>query len=1179
MGKIEFTERQKQVINSQDKNVLVSAAAGSGKTAVLIERILRLVLENKVDIDRFLVTTFTNAAAAQMKDRLDKAVRAAIDEINTKPASERTQEDRENLEFLGRQLRLIPNAEISTFHSFAMNIMRRYFYLTDLEPSFRITDDVQSALMLSDAVNDTFDNRYETDYENFSGFLRRYSKDRNDNALKEQIINTYRSLRSIPNYMDWAQNAAAGMGSENPYLEFGLDEFIIHATVPELDKAAELYEEAAEIVASCGAEKVTAIARGNAEIVRRNAEVLKDAEAGDPAGYLQALDAIGEFVRDNGFTTVKAAADEKDQYAEVRDDFKAVRDSGKDILNDLKTLYFIQPVQEYIEELNGLCRDTAYYISLLIETENRFKAAKSVDSQIDFDDVMHYAIDILENNPGVAAEYRDNFKYIFVDEYQDSNMLQETIINAIAGEDNLFMVGDVKQSIYKFRLAEPELFLDRYDKYKKGLIPKSEKIDLNNNFRSRKNIRDFINAVFTRAMEGYDEDSALHGPSEEVTEGFDSDGHPLAGYPVELHIINKEELDDGLDYSEVEAAAAEARIRECLKQGFRCRDIVVLSRNKYAVADIERYLINSGIPAYGNSEAGYYESLEISVFINLLRVIDNMQQDVPLISVMKSMFFGFAPSELAEIRIAHRDGSFYDAVMAYAEHDESHDERLEAKIADMLEDINRYRDTAATVTLDQLMQTLLYEKGYYDFCSGLPVGHQRISNLRLLVEKAVTFEETSHTGLYGYLRYIDAMEANASDIGEAKTLSEADDVVRVMTVHKSKGLEFPVVILVSAGKQIGGGGKSENYIHKDFGIGLKVVNVEQHWNRKSLLQNVIKEKKKKEELDEEIRILYVALTRAEKKLIVIGSVKNDEALPEETELGSYVEMMYSQARALADNEEILPENRVRVEIVDEMDVTSEERPRTAERAEDLLSKGSTGMPDMDEEVGRRLGFAYPYEAEKDIRSKYSVSQLNSMMKEEPEREFIPHIREEKDVSVLTPAEIGTLLHRLIEHADFSRGVSEGVSYIRELLERLHDNGTLTDQEYDAIKADGPARVSAFFDTETGRRAAEAGEKGALHKEQEFIYRRDVSKVPGIEVQNPAYAIVQGIIDCCFEEEDGLVLVDYKNSRMNGRTGEDLLESYKGQISLYKEALEAATGKPVKEAYLYLFETGEFVYAM
>lgn len=1210
-----WTSAQEKTITTRDKNILVSAAAGSGKTTVLIERIKQLVLEDYVDIDRFLITTFTNAAAAEMKEKMEKAIHGELDQMRASGSAKAggSAEEQERYAFLQKQLQLLPTASISTFHTFSLGIMRDFFYLTDLQPGFIIGDETRLQIMQRDSVDEVFERRFEEDTEAFKAFLRKYSGDRSDERLKDQVLDIYKKIRSIPRYLDWAKEQTEALKSEDPVRALGIDRFLMEESYNGLGDAIRWFDAAARILHEEETEGIYLKARQDVEKLEQIRQLAEDAlaegrEEEDLAD--DALEALAEALKGFKANTMRASGAEKDAYAAVKEDVSWLRDRGKKCIDDLKKKYFSQSLEEAGEVLRGVADDTAYFIGLVEETEQVYRRRKGDQNLVDFDDCMHYAIEILEDE-NAAADYRERFKYIFIDEYQDSNMLQEEIIGRIARDNNLFMVGDVKQSIYKFRLAEPEIFRDRYEEYRSGRDENSIRIDLNNNFRSRRTIRDAVNRIFAVIMDGYDDDAALHGPEDETGP---------AGYPVSLHILSQaaEEEEPGAGFGETgepgtgfgetgagpgtegpgadddvleeltEAEVIAGIIRQTLGQPITERDgsvrpagygdIAVLSRGGAAIPQIERFLNNEGIPSYGETDGGYYETVEIQVFLNFLRVISNMNQDVPLISVMSSVVFDFTPRQLAQIRVEYRDGSFYSSVRRYAE--QGSDEAIREKIGRMLDQIALWKEIARTLPLDELMRRLLYETGYYDYCSGLPTGRQRTSNLRLLLVKAAAYEETSHMGLYGFLAYVEAMRRTNQKVSEASLVGEGKDVVRIMTVHKSKGLEFPVVILAGAGKQIvtSSDGKAPA-MHKDFAVALPEVNLQLHWSRKSLLQKVIAGKHKREGLEEEIRILYVALTRPMQKLAIVGSVKDVSKLQPFAVRKSYLEMIYGTMCEMAADPaaaevivhrpgEVWPAGAA----AGAGGGAGEAEPGSAAAgAEPTEPAEPAAGPEIDsEEIDRRLSFVYPYQKQQKVKTKYSVTEL-SKQKDGSTSEAGPKIPNLLDLPLedtkekekkLSANEIGTAMHTCMERVDFRAALEQGEAYIRQEVDRLMEQGILTPEEHEAIR---PEHLAEFFSTEIGARAAKAP---MLCREKEFLLQKEIEGMP---------TIVQGVIDCYFEDEQGLVLIDYKNSWAKDEAAEQvLIERYEGQIRLYAEALEAVLGRPVSEAWLYLFKSRRFI---
>lgn len=1135
---MKWTDAQLQTIETRGKNILVSAAAGSGKTAVLIERIKQLMLKDKVDIDRFLITTFTNAASAEMKERLEKAI---IDEMKG-PNCDRA--------FLKRQLLLLPSANISTFHTFALEVIKKYFYLTQLEPGFKIGDDTETLILEKSAIDDVFENRFENDYDRFTAFLKKYSSNRNENRLKDNLRGLYKEMRSIPYYFQWAEERISLLNTENPIEALKIDEYIVELCIAAINKAIICFDMASELIENTGLEKLLKKAEEDTEKIRKGINLTCDEKI---EGFLR-------FYKGLKLNQMRAVKDEKEDFDNIKDIVAEYRRQGKKHIEDIYKKYLNRPLEEQNRELSAGYEDTMYMIELIKEMEDVYKAKKLEKNIIDFDDVMHYAVDIL-NDTKAADEYRMQFKYVFIDEYQDSNMLQETIASKVSSENNLFMVGDVKQSIYKFRLAEPELFKRKYEIYGDEEEVDSIRIDLNSNFRSKRMVTGVVNTVFSRIMEGYDEAAALKCTVDDKYPG---------GMP-ELHIIRKKSDENGFySSSQQEIPYIISLIKENLgqeiydtkKECYRLveyKDITVLARNKAVIGEIEKALNDNGIPAYGENTGGYFETVELQVFTNLLKLIDNTRQDIPLISVMRCPIFNFTTEEMATIRISYPEGSYYNAVRLYIE--DGDDECLREKTRALIDRINYWKALKNTVPLEELMRTLLYDTGYYDYCNSLPVGSQRTANLRLLVEKATAFEKTNYSGLYGFLSYIDAMKNSNISIGEAKVLGEGENLVKVMTVHKSKGLEFPIVILTSAGRQIlpKGNGTSAT-LHKDFAVALPQVNKAEKWYRKTILQKIHDTRKAQEEYEEEIRILYVAMTRAMDRLLVTGVVKDVEKLQtDKIDAKSYIEMLYDGMEA--GKADIIIHNGGEADYSRVRALSSRVRLvglfNKVENLDDLQA-------DNDEYayIDKTLSYEYPYSKVEKIKSKYSVTELNKHGMDEVKEIVLSSPGFSHTKGRISASEIGTAMHLVMEKLDFSKAAFEGREYIDGIVEKLHSEGDITDEEKTAINTDN---IEAFFKDPIGMRAASSKR---LEKEREFIMEK---KLDG------GTTIVQGVIDCYFEDDDGLVLIDYKNSFVGGKiTEEDIIERYRGQIDLYKEALEKAEVKPVQGAYLYMFELKKFI---
>ena len=1198
-----WTQEQRATIETTGKSILVSAAAGSGKTTVLVERIKRLMIDEGTDIDRFLITTFTNAAAAEMRERLEKALR---DELK-KPDTDRT--------MLTRQLSKLPSASIGTFHSFAFDVVRQYFYLIDVEPGFSVADDVQIEIMKRQAVDNVFARRYEENSEAFREFVLTYGGGRSDKSLRDNVLETCRTLGSIHNGIAWARAKASNLGTEHPLEAIGGYEYMASLIQRGLEKALRQYERAAEMCHDHGLANCYGIVCEDIEAVEELISKAERAFVGKPGQLRIVIEAFEGELAAFKPGRMDYAGDKADEDTKKR--ITKAREAGKKEIDIIKNNVYQRSFDELEAELKGLHEDTQYYVGLLEEYYAELKSLKASENVIEFDDALHYAIDILQHEEA-AAELRERYEYIFVDEYQDSNYLQEEIVGKIARPDNLFMVGDIKQCIYKFRLAEPELFKARAEAFADAETT-GELLHISSNFRSKRNVTEPVNIVFEQIMDGYDEKARLYCTA----------GDEHLGFPPRIHLIVNENFDeDAPDKNDAEGAVIAGIIGErlgtpvydskqqCMRP-LKLGDFAVIVRNNKEVEDIERYLLGEGIDAYGESGGKYFETVEVQVFINLLRIIENMRQDVPLISAMRSVVFGFTVHELAAIRIAYREGSYSDAVFAYAEADASAggdgaaygpiDQHLQEKIRDMIRTVDVWKEISRTVPLEDLMKEILYGTGYYDYCSGLPVGTQRISNLRLIADKAAKFESMSSSGLYGFLRYVESMESSDKTDSEASVVSESENVVRVMSVHKSKGLEFPVVIFANASKGTEKTDRSGRIkIHRDHGIGMPVVNREEHWHRSSLLQKMITGAASDEAVEEEIRILYVALTRAKDGLEIVGTVKTLEQLEDGPNTKSFLQMLYKPltegAAGAAGDTGLEP---AEVLIYDDAAALAQSHSRLRHTPEQLHElAGQFDDPELSALAAERLSYTYSYTSGAEIKPKYSVSELNRAGHDDggaghgfggmapgaatpgattgPIVEPFNPDRAKRTGGPLTAAERGTLMHLLMEKADFAGAVAfvggaggtEGGAraYLQTVADKLLAEDILTAEEYDSLSID---KAAGFFDTEIGQRAAEAARDGRLRKEKEFIYTMNMADDGAADPA--AEAIIQGVIDCFFEEEGSIVLIDYKNSYMGaGRTTEDIRQAYVGQIDLYSKALEGATGKPVKEAYLFLFDTGEFV---
>ncbi|HUM56444.1 MAG TPA: helicase-exonuclease AddAB subunit AddA, partial [Bacillota bacterium] len=872
-----------------------SAAAGSGKTAVLVARIEHIItgadiseeIQYKpVPIDRMLVVTFTNAAASEMKEKISAALNNAA------------LESPKNLSLIQNQLYALQNANISTFHSFAMEVVRRYFHLTELDPDFKICDEVESTIMKSEAMDRVFETHFTEEEPDFLDFLKDYGDAGNENRIKEELGKLYTGIMAMPDPWGFLEDSVGKLSISKKELKSScLMKNIWQTVSSKLAKAEDHFYMAAKMIADAGLQKLY-------DKIKEDISFLLDLrEKCDRRDH----ERFGKAVRAFSTVTLRTCKDEKEEYDLIKDLVKAHREKAKEIIKkEIKEKYFMLDIAVYADDMNKTYGSAKTVRKILLHFHEEYMNIKLEKNLLDFSDIEHYAIRILKD-PSASAEYREKFDYIFIDEYQDSNYLHEEIINSIKREDNVFMVGDIKQSIYKFRLAEPEIFKNKYMTYSQRDDSRSTKIDLNMNFRSKGPIIDTVNSIFAPLME-YDEESALYKgvPDHESPEP-----------ETEIHIIDSDipedhDMDDELTdmkNTELEAVVTARIIRKYVGCEFydtkkneirklNMKDIVILMRGVKNKAEIFREtLALQGIDAYIDDNSGYFDTLEILTFIDILKVIDNSRQDIPLLGVLRCPIFGFDIEDLIRIRIAKRDVPFYEALSVYSVSGD--DSILATKISKVISQFAKWKKEASYMPLDEFVWRLMDETGYYVYAGSLPGGIQRQANLRAFVDRAALFRKKGGIGIYGLLKYTEALKSKSIDISQADIIVESDDIVGIMTIHKSKGLEFPMVIVASLGSRFNSDKAQKKGVsmHKDLGIGLDRVEHEEHWHRKTLIRNIIKDKKKTEELEEETRILYVAFTRAMDRLVLLGCdpcwSKNEEKY--ETGLKSqtsYLGMIY-----------------------------------------------------------------------------------------------------------------------------------------------------------------------------------------------------------------------------------------------------------------------------------------------
>ena len=1256
---VSWTTEQQQVIDLRNRNILVSAAAGSGKTAVLVERIVKIITDKNhpVDIDHLLIVTFTNAAAAEMRERIGNAIEKALDE---QPGNEH----------LLRQLTLIHNAQITTIDSFCLYVVRNHFHEIDLEPNFRIGDEGELKLLREDVLGRVLEQNYEEPSEAFSDFVEGYASGRTDAALNEMILQLYEFSRSYPWPEKWLDSFVGIYRIENR---------------EELDRAewlAPLTQNIRFVLKDCEQLLKQALAVTQQD---DGPDMYEKAVRSDLEKY-ESLSKLTSFCELSG-----ALSDIKyDRLASSRgfegdpdklELVKSLREQAKDVVKKLCKQYFFCSPEMMIGQLERTEPMLEEVVRLTKQFADEFAAAKRRKNLVDFHDVEHFALQILvdeetEKAKKTAEEFRDTFEEIMIDEYQDSNEVQETLLRSISreerGENNIFMVGDVKQSIYRFRLARPELFMKKYDSYSLEEST-TQRIDLHKNFRSREEVLTCTNDIFYKIMVRslgnveYDAEAALY---------------PGASYPVSADFTpeilladsNDELLEDTelTDKKTLEAKIVAEEIKHLMKtqqvtdkaagtlRAARYSDIVILLRSLSGWADsLVEVLNGNGIPAHTVSSTGYFSTVEVQTVLSMLRLLDNPRQDIPMAAVLRSPMAGLTDEELAVLRLEDGSVPFHEAVLELAEglYEEDGQKEISDSEADseadqkqgrnadgkkeddiettahrkLLKFYKKYRQLRQLVPdtpIHELIEIILRETGYGHYVAAMPAGSRRTANLNMLLEKAAAYEKTSYKGLFHFVRYIDELQKYDVDFGEADMVGENEDVVRIMSIHKSKGLEFPIVIVSGMGKNFNKQDtRSKMVLHPELGIGLDYMDGKKRIKSPTIAKKAIAKQIELENLGEELRVLYVALTRAKEKLILTGTLKDApeklEFFRQQANLSKAADRPLSyltREGASGYLDWILPAvlsygDKYPVRIVEAAELVLDEVENQLEQNEDLterIEEIEAADTQLVGQLKQRFSQRYPYQVDVLRKNKYSVSELKHRAMrerfeaeqeetvpaflEEPVTPTIPlFIQREESVEQETAnrgALRGTAVHRVMECYDFASEKS-----VQEQMEAMEKEEKITADMRALVKEQ---IVADFVSSETGRRMALAQCGGALYREKPFvmgfteeelenygfgvgsntdscenIYEKTDSDQEKEEQKKVRHeedlTLIQGIIDVFWIEKDGIVLLDYKTDRV--QQAKELIDRYATQLKLYADALErvfAARKLKVKEILIYSF---------
>ncbi len=1219
MAEVKWTNEQLQAIQEKNSNILVAAAAGSGKTAVLVERIIHKIIDEQMDIDKILVVTFTNAAASEMRERILEAIYKKLEE------------NPENVH-LQRQIILLNKASICTIHSFCLDVIHNHFYEIDLPSNFKIADTAEIDLLKQEVLDDLFEQKYTENDKNFIELLENYTNYRGDEALQELVLKIYKFIQSSPFPIKWLQEKLELLKIEDKDISQTIWGKLIIQTVDDDIQESIMQLEVTKSKMALYPEMTKFYQTISEDII--NLQDLQKYNSWDEL-YIKLLN----------FNFSKWPVDKK-VINDLKEDSKEIRDKVKKHIKE-KTAKLLSCSQEQaVKDLKIITPILEKLSNLVTEFTKNFAEKKKEKNCIDFNDIEHFALKILldeNNNPTeVAKKYKEKFEEIAIDEYQDSNLVQEAILTSISKGNNIFMVGDVKQSIYKFRQARPELFLQKYDEYKNKEEKAQEdnlKIQLFRNFRSRQNILNITNLVFESIMSkelgdiNYNENEYLNYganyPEPEEIKNY-------AGI-AELDIIDlkedesitafegeeDEEEQERVEDDVLEAKFVANKIQELLnsnymvfdkKQGYRKirpKDIVILLRATSNLSPIyEKELSDLELPVFSDTSGTYLDTVEIQTILSVLKIIDNPLQDIPLVVVLRSSICNFTDNDLITIRLTDRNCNFYEALIKTRL---ICDGDLKNKIESFLEKLEKWKSISQYMPLDEFIWQIYLDTGYYQYVGLLPNGAMRQANLKTLFEKAKQYEKASFKGLFNFIQFIDKLKKQNGDLASAKLIGENEDVIRIMSIHKSKGLEFPVVFLCNSHKKFNMQDLNDNILlHQDIGFGPTIMDTTRKIKYSSIAKDAIKLKMKQETLSEEQRILYVALTRAKEKLYITGrskdftkyvqdknkvlemyeseNIKLDAKLMKKA--NSYLDWLmyvylFNQGRTITlkgesyklsdiitlnvSNKKDLLKALAKEEVVEQIDLK--------EKIEQILKNKSDEENKKSEQALKELlEWKYDYIVDTTLPTKSSVTKikqekikleeiLKGIESEEVEykKSYAPKfMQEDKKIS---SAEKGTLVHLCIQRLDERKDYE--LKDIQNMILNLVEKEIITQNEADAID------VNLIYQYTKSQLFEELRKAKEVHKEQPFYINIPAKDVVSEAENSKKNILVQGIIDLYYiDKNDNLVLIDFKTDYISNEPNakEKILDKYKVQLEIYKTALEQALNRKTSKTALCLVKS-------
>ena len=1200
---MDFTNEQKDAIYKKGSNILVAAAAGSGKTAVLVERIIQKILKDGIDIDKLLVVTFTNAAASEMRERVLDAIYKKLEEEPENP----------NLQ---KQLNLIGRSNICTIHSFCLDVIKNNFFKLDISPNFRIGAEEEISLMKQEVLENLFEKKYEEENEDFLKLVEAYAEYRGDEKLQDLVMRIYSFASSAAFPEEWLNEKVEMFNpkknGEEDFAKTVWGEILVQELKEVTREAKDNVKSALEVTLKYEElSQYTAILEETIANLRNFNEKI-DNSWDEAFEFYTNTKIFPDWARNSKITL------------EAKDIAKALRDNGKERFTKKLAKYLTYDSKSAFRDIFEMYDTIKALGQLVVDFDNAFKEEKKEKNLIDFNDIEHYALNILVEKKekkeyvptDVAKNYQARFEEIAIDEYQDSNNVQEQILTSISRGNNIFTVGDVKQSIYRFRRACPELFLDKYQKYSLEGNENGLKIQLFKNFRSRENILNVTNSIFESIMTeelgeiDYTEEEFLNlGASYEENENTVTKSEVCViennleeENPALAEESEGEEEDEGnsnqnavleelkdLKKEEIEAKLVSQKIKELIaskvlindkKQGLRpiqFKDIVILLRTTKFASVYEKELVKNGIPVFTDGASEYLDTIEIQTMMNLLKVLDNPLDDVAVVTVLRSTIFGFTDNEIIEMRLVNREVYFWDSLIQASK--ELENEELKEKLNRFLDDIARWKEEKDYLPISEFLWKVYVETGFYNYVNLMPNGAVRQANLKMLFERAKEYEKTSFKGLFQFIRFIEKLKKGNSDLASAKIISENEDVVRIMSIHKSKGLEFPIVFLCNANKKMNTKDLiGDILLHKDLGFGPQYLDTVRKIEYPTYSKEAIKLKLRDEAISEEMRILYVALTRAREKLIITGIRKGEES--EIKNKKEELQIYFNEGKI---GKNLLKKKTSYLDWIEYVIFNQEIQGKKYEHldfrvvyAKDFLGEGEEEETSKEidfseysdfKELEEKLNWKYQDEFLSNLPIKTTVSTLKKLENEGVDffslnsneiglKDMVPEFLQDEKI---TATRIGTLTHLVLQKIDFTKVNTP--QDIKDCIQELIAKNFMKQEEAKKIS------VSKLYDFLTSNFALEIQKAKKVYKERPFCTKIDACKLFKTE-EAKGEILVQGIIDMYYEKEDGsLVLVDYKTDYVE-KDETELISKYKVQLDLYKQALEEGTGKKVSEVYIY-----------